>query len=490
MKTGGTGTESASADSLSAEGMRDPAAISDRALPAAPDFGHPRFPELGRGVDFAARGEAMHAWITEVFPLCRSITGEGLRATFRSLNALLPLEIQEVPTGAAVFDWRVPKEWNIREAWIKAPDGRKLADFRNNNLHVVGYSAPVRARMSLADLKPHLHSLPGHPEWIPYRTSYYDESWGFCLPDAELQALPEGEYEVLIDSSLRDGSLTYAEHVVPGDSQDQILIWCHSCHPSLANDNLSGMAAGAFLARYLGEISAAGARLRHTYRFVFAPATIGAIVWLSRNRSDTHLIRHGLVLSLLGDSGPFTYKRSRRGDAGIDLAVARSLGESGAAHSVEDFSPFGYDERQFCSPGFDLPVGCLMRTPHGRFPEYHTSADNPDFVKPASLGESLRRLIAVVGDLECNGTFLNANPFCEPQLGRRGLYKAVGNRPDPGAEAMAMLWVLNLSDGSRSLSDIADRAGIRFPAVVRAAATLLFHGLLTESGGGPEKGPS
>lgn len=455
---------------------------------AAPQKGYPaRFPRLDENLDFRECGAAMHAWMGEVFPLCRSITGSGLRQTLASLRGIIPLEIREIPSGTRAFDWTVPPEWEIREAWIKDPEGRKVVDFRDHNLHVVGYSAPIRQVMPLETLKARLHSLPAHPAWIPYRTAYYQEDWGFCLTDETLRGLADGEYEVCIDSSFRaDGSLSYGEYVLPGRTSEQILIWAHACHPSLANDNLSGMAVAAFLARHLAGLAERGVRLRHTYRFVFAPATIGSIAWLDRNRAITPSIRHGLVLSLLGDEGAFTYKRSRRGNAPIDAAMARVVGPAAAV----DFSPFGYDERQFCSPGFDLPVGCLMRTPHGRFPEYHTSADNLDFVKPDSLAGSLRAVLEALTVLECDGVFANLNPHCEPQLGRRGLYKAVGNRPDPGAEVMALLWVLNLCDGGHTLSEAADRSGLPFSAVVRAASTLLSHGLLEEREGPGKKGPS
>jgi aminopeptidase-like protein len=474
-----------------------PATLDLGAATAPPSPGTPdgeslariRFPDLAEGLDFSAAGPAMHAWMSEVFPLCRSITGTGLRRTLDSLRGFLPLDIREVPTGTPVFDWRVPKEWEIRSAWIRDAQGRKVVDFGDNNLHVVGYSLPVHARMSLAELRPHLHSLPDRPDWIPFRTSFYEESWGFCLPDAQLRGLPEGEYEVHIDSSLRAGHLAYGEGFLPGRMREEILISAHACHPSLANDNLSGMAVAAFLAAHLKRLSDAGKPPRYSYRFLFAPTTIGSLTWLSRNADALPRIRHGLVLALLGESAPFTYKRSARGDAGVDLAAARALTEHGFAHTLADFSPFGYDERQFCSPGFDLPMGCLMRTPNGRFPEYHTSADNLAFVKPEALAESLRACVAILDVLESDGVFRNLSPFGEPQLGKRGLYKAVGNRPDPGREAMALLWVLNLAGGKRSLMDMAARSRLEFAAVKRAAATLLAHGLLEEMPAGQEVRP-
>jgi len=414
--------------------------------------------------------------IAELFPICRSITGDGLRASLRILQAIVPLEIHEVPTGTSVFDWTVPREWNIREAWLKNSHGDKIVDFQNSNLHIVNYSIPVHAKMSLKELGPHLFILPDRKEWIPYRTSYYRESWGFCLTQQQLEQLSEDEYEVYIDSSLTDGHLTYGELYLPGETTDEVLFSCHTCHPSLCNDNLSGIAVAALLSRHLT------ANLhRFSYRFLFIPGTIGSITWLSRNETKLSSIKHGLVLSCLGDRGGFTYKRSRRGIAAIDKAVAHVLKHSGRPFQIVDFSPYGYDERQFCSPGINLPVGRFSRTANGCYPEYHTSADNLDFVSPEALEDSLDQLVAIVDLLEGDKTYQNLNPKCEPQLGKRGLYRAVGGVPNAGARELAMLWVLNLSDGSHSLLDIAERAALPFTAIAGAAHSLVEHGLLQET---------
>jgi aminopeptidase-like protein len=420
-------------------------------------------------------GQTLHTLIERLFPICRSITGDGVRETLTILAERLPLEIHEVPSGTPVLDWTVPPEWNIRAAYLDDPSGHRVVDFADSNLHVVGYSAPVRATMSLTELRPHLHSLPDRPNLIPFRTSFYREDWGFCLTDEALQALPDGDYEVCIDSSLTEGSLSYGELVVPGQTDAEILVSSHVCHPSLCNDNLSGIAIATLLAESL-----LGSSPRHTYRFVFAPVTIGAITWLARNEQTIPRIVHGLVLTLLGDAGDLTYKRSRRGDATIDRAVEHVLRTSGAAYSIENFSPYGYDERQYCSPGFDLPVGCLMRTPYARFPEYHTSGDDLAFVQPAQLEASLATCLAIVDVLERDGRFVNLSPKGEPQLGRRGIYRALADRTDDGLE-MAMLWVLNLSDGHHSLLDIADRADLPFTKVRRAADILVAHDLLAPS---------
>ena len=346
----------------------------------------------GRELDRATLPRRMMDLVEELYPLPRSITGEGVRETLRILRRFIPLEVHEVATGTQVLDWTVPREWTIRDAYIKDATGRRIVDFNGSNLHVVGYSVPVHATMSLAELRPHLHSLPDRPSWIPYRTSYYHETWGFCLPHEQLLALDEGPFEVCIDSDLRDGHLTYGELVLPGETRDEILVSTHVCHPSLANDNLSGIAVATFLAAELQH-----APRRHTMRFLFAPGTIGSLTWLSLHEHDLR-VRHGLVLAGVGDAGDLTYKRSRRGDADVDRAVQIALRDSGVAHTVQDFSPWGYDERQFNSPGFNLPVGSLMRTVHGTYPEYHTSADDLGFVRPDRLQESLEACRAVVRD--------------------------------------------------------------------------------------------
>jgi aminopeptidase-like protein len=415
-------------------------------------------------------GEAMHALMTDLFPLCRSITGERFRESLRQLSSVAPLTFTDVPTGTRVFDWTVPKEWNIRDAWIADSAGRRVLELKDSSLHVVSYSVPVRATMSLAELKTRVHTLPDRPQAIPYRTSYYAEDWGFCMSHDMCESLADGEYEVCIDSTLAPGNLTYGECVLPGATTDEILISVHSCHPSLANDNLSGMAVGAFLARHL-----AAEPREHTFRFLFIPGTIGSITWLAQHEADASRIRHGLVLSCLGDAGHSTYKRSRRGNALVDRAAAHVLGIAGK-HAILDFIPYGYDERQYCSPGFDLPVGCLTRTPNGKFPEYHTSDDNLEFVKADSLEDSLGKALAIIEVLENDRTYINLSPKCEPQLGRRGLYRNTGGTSPAGYE-MAMLWVLNMSDGRHSLLDISEKAKLRF-ATVRAAADALHKASL------------
>jgi aminopeptidase-like protein len=424
----------------------------------------PNSPELGK---------LIYSFVSELYPICRSITGNGLRETLRRIGEKIPLQIREVPSGTPVFDWTVPREWNIRDAYVKNSRGDRVLDFQRSNLHVVNYSVPIRTRLSLRELKEHLHSLPGHPDWIPYRTSYYRETWGFCISQRELDALQDDEYEAVIESSLKDGYLSYGELLLPGETPEEILVSTHCCHPSLCNDNLSGIAVASFLAQALAQ-----QLRRYSYRFLFIPGTIGSITWLSRNEQVVPQIKHGLVLACVGDRGGFSYKRSRRGNAEIDRAVLHVLKHSGEAHKIDDFSPYGYDERQYCSPGFNLPVGCLTRTPHGQFPEYHTSADNLDFVSAEGLAGMFRRCLEIFDLLEQNCSYRNVNPKCEPQLGKRGLYRELGGQAEAETRELAMLWVLNLSDGENSLLDIAERSGLRFGVIQQAATKLQRHGLL------------
>ena len=420
-------------------------------------------------IDSMEAGRAMHALITELYPLCRSITGDGFRQTMEILRRHIPLQVHEVPSGTKVFDWVVPKEWNIRDAYVKNPKGEKIVDFQKSNLHVLNYSMPVNERVSLKELKEHLFTLPDHPDWIPYRTSYYSENWGFCLSHNQLQMLEEGDYEVFIDSTMEDGSLSYGELYLQGEEDEEIFISCHACHPSLANDNLSGVSLSTMLAKFLGSKSH-----RFSYRFLFIPGTIGAITWLSLNEALIDRIKHGLVITGVGNPGGITYKKSRRCDAEIDRAAYHVLKNSGQPSNIIDFYPYGYDERQYCSPGFNLPVGRLSRTPYGTYPEYHTSADNLDFVQPEFLGDSFCNTLAILDILDKNRAYLNLNPKCEPQLGKRGLYSSIGKNE------LALLWVLNLSDGSNTLLDIAERSGIEFSSIEESARILLANNLLKE----------
>jgi aminopeptidase-like protein len=410
-------------------------------------------------------GERMHGLVRELFPLCRSITGEGLRQTLRKVAGRIPLQLHEVASGTPALDWVIPQEWNVRSARIESLAGKPVVDFADCNLHVVSYSAPVDAVVSREELAAHVHTLPDQPDLVPYRTAYYAEQWGFCLAHRVWESMRDPEYRVRIDSSLAPGSLSYGELTIAGRELAEVLVSVHCCHPSLANDNLSGIAVATELARHLLQNDN-----RLSYRFLFIPATIGSLAWLAQHENILPRIAHGLVLTCVGDSGPFHYKQSRCGDAAVDRVVSCVLARRGTQHRILPFSPFGYDERQYCSPGYDLPVGCFMRSPNGSFPQYHTSADNTDFVTAAALEESLEALVEVIGMLERNQVFERVDGRGEPQLGRRGLYRAISGQKDQAEAQMALLWVLNQTDGRHSLLDIAERSGVAFDQLAAAAA--------------------
>ena len=443
--------------------------------------------EIRRRLDLEAAGSEMLALVERLYPIPRSLTGNGVRETLRILVEDLPQsawEIHEVPSGTQVLDWQVPDEWNVREAWIQGPSGEIVVDFRDSSLHLLGYSEPVEATLSLEELKARCFTLPEQPDLIPYRTSYYRRTWGFCLPHRQLESLPEGDYRVKIDANLEPGSLTYGEIFFPGETPEEALISCHVCHPALANDNLSGLAVGRTLARLLAEDAAPR---RYGYRILFLPGTLGAITWLARNRETAGRIHHGLVAANLGDSGALNFKRSRRETTALDRAAALALRDRceeghpfrGEFH-VEPFVPFGYDERQYGSPGFDLAVGSLTRTPWGRYPEYHTSADRPELLSAGALGDSLAAYLEVLAVLEGEAAYRSLNPHGEPQLGKRGLYRSIGGDDAGREKELALLWVLNQSDGEHSLMDIAERSGLAFAALRAAANALLDADLLEE----------
>jgi aminopeptidase-like protein len=427
-----------------------------------------------QNIDIKESGEFMYGLAERLYPICRSITGNGVRETLSVLREFIPVKIHEVPSGTKVLDWEIPDEWNINDGWIKNSEGRKIVDFKELNLHVVNYSVPVDKQLDLKDLKKNLHTLPEYPEWIPYRTSYYNREWGFCIAHNQFEKLKEGKYYVKIDSEIKSGSLTYGEMFVPGKSNDEVLFSCHVCHPSLCNDNLSGIIIASKLANIISRL-----KLHYTYRFLFIPATIGSIAWLSKNEDIVKNIKYGLVLTLLGDSTQFQYKKTRQGDAENDKIMEYLLRNRDGS-KILDFSPYGYDERQFCSPGYNLPIGRLTRTPFEEFPEYHTSADNLDFIDAVNLGESLSLLLEFISLIENNKRFINKNPKGEPQLGKRGLYNSVGGLRTQKEYQMALLWVLNLSDGNHSLLDISIKSKIDFDIILQAEIELLKVGLLEE----------
>ena len=418
-------------------------------------------------------GKKIFGLIDDLYPICRSITGNGVRKSLSILKKIIPVEIYEVATGTEVCDWTIPKEWNIRDAYVIDPEGNKIIDFTKHNLHVLNYSIPVNKSVTLEELKEHLFTLPEQPKAIPYRTSYYKETWGFCIEYAKYKDLKPGNYQVYIDSTLEKGSLTYGEYLIKGETEEEVLISTHVCHPSMCNDNLSGIAVASSLAWHLSRI-----KPRYSYRFLFVPGTIGSITWLSRNERKTSLIKHGLVASLLGDKADFTYKKSRSGNADIDRAAAHILNHLDGDHKVIDFFPYGYDERQYCSPGFNMPVGALSRSLFASFPEYHTSADNKQFIHATQLVDSIIAFLEIFKVIENNTTYLNTNPKCEPQLGKRGLYDKIGGSNESKALQMAALWVLNFSDGTHDLLGIAERSGMYFETILKAAHNLVDCQLL------------
>ncbi len=420
-------------------------------------------------------GLNMYELIKELFPICRSITGNGVRETLEIIKKYISIEILEVPTGTKVFDWKIPKEWNINDAYVIAPNGEKIIDFKKSNLHIVNYSIPIKKKMQLNELEKNLHYITEKPNTIPYLTSYYKENWGFCIEYNKFKNLKEGEYDVVIDSSLSKGNLTYGEFLIKGETENEILISTYVCHPSMCNDNLSGVVLAVFLAKYLKNISNF-----YSIRFLFIPETIGAIAWLSKNEKHIDKIKHGLVITCVGDTGKFTYKKSRKGDSDIDKICEYVLKKSNMPFKIIDFFPSGSDERQFCSPGFNLPVGSLMKTMYSKFSEYHTSDDNLEYIKPEGLQQSFDMYKLVIDFVDKNKKYVNLNPKCEPQLGKRGLYNNLGGQRNAEESDRACLYILNYSDSNHSLLDISEKSGISFEIILRAAERLLKCNLIRE----------
>lgn len=415
----------------------------------------------------------MYSLMEKLYPICRSITGDGVRETLKIIKKIVPIQINEVPSGTEVFDWTIPKEWNIKDAYVKNSNGEKIIDFKKSNLHLLNYSVPINKKMTLEELKDHLYTLPEYPDVIPYLTSYYKENWGFCLSQNTYNNLEDDIYDVFIDSTLENGNLTYGEYFLQGESDEEILLSCYICHPSMCNDNLSGTVLLTYLAKILSKMD-----LKYSYRFLFIPETIGSITWLSLNESKIKKIKHGLVATCCGDSGNLTYKKTRVGNAEIDNIVEKVLQESECKYRIIDFFPLGSDERQFSSPGFNLPIGSLMRTPYGEFDEYHTSADNLNFINKDKLEETLNRYLDVIYIIENNEIYINLNPKCEPQLGKRGLYSLIGSSKRSPIYQKAILWILNYSDGLNSLMDISRFSNIKFKIIKESADMLIKCNLL------------
>jgi aminopeptidase-like protein len=409
-----------------------------------------------------------------LWPLLRSISGQGVRQTHDILGELVPLRRIEVPSGTAVFDWTVPKEWAVREAYVVGPDGRRRFDIAENNLRLLNYSVGFRGMVSRKELDAHLYSRPDLPDAIPYVTSYYEPRWGFCVTEHERRSLPDGDYDVVIDADHFDGSLTISEAVLPGEELGEVLLSAYTCHPSLANNELSGPLATAFLHRRI----AAWRERRLTYRFVFLPETIGAIAYLKMRGGELReKLLAGYVVTCVGLDAPFTYKRSRRGDSLADRAASHVLRHSGIDYEFRDYVPRGSDERQYCSPGFNLPVGSLMRGVYAEYPQYHTSLDNKSLISFAALQRSIDTYEEMCRALDCNVTFRNLFPYGEPQLGRRGLYPTLG-AVDESRSANALMWLLNLADGSHDILAMADRSGLPVEQLWQVAMVAEKQGLL------------
>ena len=432
----------------------------------------------------------------ELFPICRSITGNGVRKTLKILKKEIDLKIVNVPSGTKVFDWKIPYEWNIKDAYVKNSKGERVIDFKKSNLHILNYSTPIKKTISNKNLKKHLHTLPEKPNSIPYVTSYYKKNWGFCVAHDTLKSFDEDRYFVHIDSTLKPGSLTYGEFFIKGQTKNEILISTYICHPSLCNDNLSGIVVTTILAKLLSKIDT-----YFSYRFLFIPETIGAITWLSKNQKNLSQIKSGLVVTCVGGNGGFTYKKTRDNDSEIDKISIDVLKHTRKKFETRDFFPYGSDERQYSSPGIDLPIGVLMRTPYYEFKEYHTADDNLNSIKKFALNDSLIMLLKIILQIEKkkpsfnrnqkNETsklkseiYQNLNPYCEPQLGRRKLYRnisksrLVDKKNSENMVELSICWVLNFSDGLHSLKEISQKSNLPLKLLRKTAKLLIEKKLL------------
>lgn len=410
-----------------------------------------------------------------LFPIHRSQTGTGVRETLDVLGDFgIQLDRIEIPSGTRCFDWHIPMEWNINDAYIADMAGKRLVDYRQSNLHVVNGSVPIDQTMSFEELAPYLHTC-GLPDALPYRTAFFQDTWGFCINQIQLEQLRrQKQLQVKIDASYFPGCLTYGEATLSGETHRTILIWTHICHPSLANDNVSGIATAAALYHRLHQLT----RREYNYHFVFAPATIGAIAWISKNEDLLPGIFYGLVLSLLGDDSNFTFKKTRANNHFVDrcLENLKTIGHWPA--SIRLFEPMGYDERQFSSPGINVPTARITRNPEAGFPQYHTSADNLDFISENRILESVELVFELLMMAEDNCLPVNTSPKCEPRLGQRRLFSAFGDSESNIKFQKAVLWVLNLADGTHDALEISSRSGLPFQEILTAIHTLEMHGLI------------
>jgi aminopeptidase-like protein len=427
--------------------------------------------------------------LRQLFPICRSITGNGTRQTLNLLREITPFDLYEIPSGTACYDWIIPDEWNVRDAYVADSTGRRVIDFQENNVHLVNYSIPFEGMLTYYELAPHLYTLPDLPNAIPYRTTYYNRAWGFCLTHEQFQKLDRNDkYHVVVDTTLAPGSLTYGEAILPGISGQEYLVTTYVCHPSLANDNLSGVVLWTLLLAELRKRASTGSALRHSYRFVIAPETIGALAYISRNEQAVRALVGGFVATTVAGPGRFGYKSTWRGDSVIDRVVRLTFKELNLDYVEHPFEVNGSDERQYSTPGLRVPVGTICKDKYYEYAYYHTSLDNLDFVHADALVATLKLYLGAIEKLEQNRTYRSLNPIGEPMLGKRGLYpkmggglkqKAAGNAPQV-SELDVIRWLLFFADGQTSLLDIAEKTGLPVQQLHEVAKKLMLNKLLEE----------